>query len=74
MTDHIKYALLQFQYEYALRSNVQKVYSNHSDICTDIEHQFTEQITTTMQIPLNRVEDIRELLKDTCNGKITFLT
>ena len=74
LTDHIKYALLQFQYEYALRYNVQKVYSNHSDICTHIEHQFTEQITTTMQTPLNRVEDIRELLKDTCNGKITFLT
>ena len=73
LTDYMKYALIQFQYEYALRSNVQRVCSNHSDLCMHIDHQFTEQITTTIQTPLNRVADLREFLKDSCNGKINFL-
>lgn len=74
LTDYIKYTLVQFQYEYDLRSQVQKVCTHHSDLCVHIEHQFTEQITTTIQIPSNYVEDIREALKNSCHGRITFVT
>lgn len=73
LTEYIQYALVQFQYQYDLRSNVQKVCTNHSDICIQIDHQFTEQITTTIQVRMSHVSYIREGLQDACNGRITFV-
>jgi len=73
LTEYIRYALVQFQYQYDLRSQVQKICTNYSDICVQVEHQYTEQITTTIQIPMSRVSFIREALQNTCNGRITFV-
>ena len=50
LTEYIQYALVQFQYQYDLRSNVQKVCTNHSDICIQIDHQY---LCITHHSPLN---------------------
>ena len=73
LTEYIQYALVQFQYQYDLRSKVEKVCSNYSDICVQIDHEFTEQITTTIKIPVGHVSYIRESLQDACNGRIYFV-
>ena len=73
LTEYIQYVLVQFQYQYDLRSKVEKVCSNYSDICVQIDHEFTEQITTTIQIPVGCVSYIRESLQDACNGRIYFV-
>ena len=72
LTESIQYALVQFQYQYDLRSNMQSMHQSFRYMYTD-RPSITEQITTTIQVRTSHVSYIREGLQDACNGRITFV-
>ena len=70
--DYIRFQRIRMQYNYHLSSMVQKVLTNHQEICKIIEQEFTAYITTTVEIPVQQAQTIKNKLNERCSGRIVF--
>ena len=55
LLEHVILQWITVLYDYDISKYVQKILSNHSELCESVEHQYQEQVCTKIQTPLEHV-------------------